>query len=128
MITGIPSKHFPDVRSRVRPFIENIASRDLDGTLPEEIEAEIESATRQLWVINDFQAICLTRVTREAVRIEAATGTRRKEWQEELDEKMVEWARALGKKRVVGLVRPGWYKWAKTRGYRLVHSQLAIEV
>ena len=128
MIRGILSTDFMSVREKVRPFIENIASRDLDGTTADEIEKDILQRNSQLWVINDFQAICLTHVTREAVRVEAAVGTNRRAWQSELDEHLREWAKRLGKKRVVGLVRPGWYKWAKTQGYRLVHSQLAIEV
>lgn len=128
MIEGILSTEFFRVRDQVRPFLESIAKRDLDGTTVEEMEMEFLNKTNQLWVINNFQAICVTRVTREAVRVEAATGVNRRAWQGELDDHLREWAKALGKKRVVGLVRPGWYKWAKTQGYRLVHSQLAVEV
>lgn len=122
------SADFYRVKDKVRGYLENIASRDLNGVTADEIEMDIMNRKSQLWVINDFQAICLTTVTRDAVRVEAAVGSQRRKWQAELDDHLKEWARALGKKRVIGLVRPGWYKWAKTQGYRLVHSEIAIEV
>lgn len=128
MIEGVALGDFDKVRDSVRGYLEGVAARDLDGATVDDIERDIITGRSQLWLINEGQAICLTCITKEAVRVEAAVGSKRREWQEELDDHLKNWAKALGKKRVVGLVRPGWYKWAKTQGYRLVHSQIAIEV
>ena len=125
MIRGIPAGDYTDdVRERVRPFLENFAKRDLDGTTVEDFELDILNQDMQLWIINDYQAVVMTRVTRNAVRIERCAGIRRHEWQDEIDSEMEAWGRALGKKYIIGTVRPGWYPYAKTKGYREAHREL----
>lgn len=128
MIRGIPAAVYPEYRDRILPFLENFAKRDPCGTTVEELEAGIRSMDMQVWSINDFQAVCMTSVTNEAVRIDRCAGIRRHEWQAELDDELREWARAIGKKRIVAVVRPGWSKWGRTRGYREAHREMVIEV
>ena len=83
---------------------------------------------RQVWNIHDFQALCMTSVDREVVNIDACAGVRRHEWQEELDETIRWWAKQLGKKRIIALVRPGWAKFGKTQGYREAHREMVVEL
>lgn len=127
-VKGIPSADFWNVRDRVWPFLENFASRDPDGMLAEEMAGEIMDRKTQLWVIGDFQAVAITRVTRLAVRIERAAGVRRHEWQELFDAEIRAWARALGKKRVIGTVRPGWAPFGKKQGYVEKHRVMVLEL
>lgn len=128
MVSGIPAFDFYKHRDRILPFLANFAARDLDGTDVAEFEREILDRKRQVWSINDFQALALTCLTDEAVRITHCAGVRRHEWQEEYDEEMRRWAHALGKKRIIATVRPGWSKWGRTRGYRERHREMVLEV
>ena len=128
MIRGIPAADYARHRSLIWPFLQGFAGRDLDGVTAEEMEAEILARECQVWAIKDFQALCITRVTRDAVRIERCAGIRRHEWQEELGAELKAWARALGKKRIVSLARPGWAGTAKKHGYREAHREFVLEV
>lgn len=115
-------------RDRLRPFFENFAAREHDHTIAAEYEADLLSGLRQAWVINDFQAVCLTKLTTDCVRITHCAGLRRHDWQEELDDVLRQWARALGKKRIVALVRPGWAKFGRSRGYKEAHREMVTEI
>lgn len=124
MIEGIPAAIYPAYRDRIWPFLEGFEARDLDGVTAIDLDAEIRSRDRQVWSIKDFQAVCLTFLTDDAVRISHCAGVRRHEWQEALDDELQAWGRALGKKRIVALVRPGWARWGRTRGYREAHREM----
>lgn len=128
MISGVPASDYPLLRARVLPFLENFASRDLDGFTVTDFEADILSRERQVWSIRDFQALALTCLTPKAVRITHCAGVRRHEWQEAFDEEIRDWARSLGKVRVIGTVRPGWARFGKERGYREMHREMALEL
>lgn len=127
-VRGVQSADFWTVADRVWPFLENFASRDVDGISAEEIATSIASAQRQLWVIGDFQAVCITAVTKDAVRIQMCAGVRRNEWQQAVDEAIRAWALALGKKRIVAMARPGWARFGKTQGYKERHRQMVLEL
>lgn len=128
MIRGVPVEQFAAVYDRVAPFLDNFAERSPLGSTRADIERSILERDAQLWVIGDFQAVAITNVTPEAVHITHCAGERRQDWQEAFDEEMRAWARALGKKRVVATVRPGWARWGKTRGYKEAHRQMVVEV
>lgn len=127
-ISGVAAGQLSIARARAWPFIEHFAGRDLDGMTAAELWKDLEAKLSQLWIIGDFQAVAITRVTREAVRIERCAGVRRKEWQEHFDEEIKAWAKALGKRRVIGTVRPGWAGFGKSRGYREKHREMVFEV
>lgn len=82
----------------------------------------------QVFCINNFQALCLTAVSPEAVSIEACAGRDRIEWQDDLDDAIKGWARQEGKARVISMMRPGWVRHAKTRGYREGHREMVCEL
>jgi hypothetical protein len=124
----VPAAQYPEVRGAVYPFLEHFASRSLGRWTPEGLDAAILERDKQLWIIGDLQAVCLTSVGPEAVNIEACAGTNRREWQEALDDEIRAWAKALGKKRIIATVRPGWSRWGKTRGYRMAHAEMVLEV
>ena len=128
MIRGIPADAYPQYRGQVLPFLANFAARDLDGETVADFERRILDRDAQVWCINEFQALALTALTRDAVRITHAAGVRRQDWQEAFDEEIRRWGRALGKKRVVAMVRPGWARWGRTRGYREAHREMRIEL
>lgn len=128
MITGVLSTSFFAEEPHLRPFIENFAKRSLGRWTYEAYARAILGQEMQAWKIKDYQAVCLTTVGPEAVNIEACAGIRRHEWQEELDDTLKAWARSLGKKRIIATVRPGWSKFGRSRGYREVHREMALEL
>lgn len=128
MIRGVTADEYVGVRGKVLPFLEGFAKRDVSGITVGEFEADIMNRRRQLWSINDFQAVALTQVMRDSVRITHLAGVQRHKWQEEAMQHVVEWAKALGKKRVCALVRPGWAPSMKERGYREVHRDMMLEI
>lgn len=128
MIVGIPADHYAEFRDELAPFLRGFAKRSLGRWTYESLEMDILRRERQVWNIHDFQALAMTSVGADAVNIDAAAGVRRHEWQAELDDVLREWARSLGKKRIIALVRPGWAKWGKTRGYREAHREMTLEL
>lgn len=117
-VDGIPAARLPDVIETVRPFLNRLERHDKDGMTAGEYEAEIFERRMQLWRLGDWEAIALTRITREAVRLEWVVGKNRTVWQDVLDEELRKWGRSLGKKRLIVMARPGWASLAKKRGFR----------
>lgn len=128
MIEGIPSRFYLKERKRVMPFLENFSKRSLNRWTVEQLERDIMAADKQCWKIGDYQGVCLTSVGADAVNIEACAGLRRHEWQEALDDTLKQWAKDLGKSRIIALVRPGWEKFGKNRGYRTKHIEMVLEL
>lgn len=128
MIVGIPAAQYLDHRESVLPFLENFARRSLGRWTVDQLEVDVMARDRQIWNINDFQAVGMTSVGAEAVNIEACSGVRRHEWQEEFDDTVKKWARSLGKKRIIATVRPGWARFGKARGYRETHREMTLEL
>lgn len=117
-VNGIAEKFYFSNRLWVYPHLEEVARHDKDGMTAEEYERNILDRHYQLWELGERDGICLTRVTRDAVRLEWVAGRDRKKWQGDLDRALRDWARALGKVRVIVLARPGWAKLAEELGYR----------
>lgn len=125
-VEGVPAADFFEVADIVRPFFARLERHDKDGMTAQEYEAEILDRRLQLWRLGDWEAIAITKVTREAVRLEWVVGKNRNHWQDMLDEELRKWGRAMGKKRLIVLARPGWASLAKRRGFR--ELQRAYEV
>ena len=128
MITGILADEFKRFEAQIWPYLDGFAARDLDGSTAEGLARDILSRDRQMWAINDFQAFALTKVTSKAVRITHCAGERAEEWRDALDDEMRAWAQSMGKARVISLARPGWSKYAKSRGYREAHREMVLEL
>lgn len=128
MIVGVPAHDLLQHMDSLRPFLENFAKRSLGRWTVDGLTRAILQREKQVWNIRDWQAACLTSLSEENVNIEAAAGIRRHEWQAELDNELRAWGRALGKKRVIALVRPGWAKFGKAQGYREAHREMVVEI
>lgn len=128
MIRGIPAADYHEYRDKIVPFFEGFAKRSLGRWTVDGLEADVANRDRQVWCINDFQALVLTSVGPESVNIDACSGVRRHEWQDEFDDIVRAWALQLGKRRIIALVRPGWARWGKTKGYREAHREMVMEL
>lgn len=126
IVEGVPCGEvdFP----KIEDFLENFARRSLGRWTVESLMQSILGREKQVWKINDYQALCLTSVGHESVNIEACAGIRRHEWQGALDDELRRWARALGKKRIIALVRPGWAKFGKAQGYKEAHREMVLDL
>lgn len=118
MVNGIPASEYGLHRHWIVPHLETIARHDKDGMTAPEYEDGIVNREYQVWALGEQEGICLTRVMRNSVRLEWVAGRNRKKWQKALDDALREWTRALGKKRLIVMARPGWAALAKELGYR----------
>lgn len=115
-------------RERLWPFLENFAARSHGQMTADDFWNDIEAREKQAYVVNDWQAVFVTSLHEEHIYMHGCAGERSDEWRGEVDDFMRAWARATGKKRLIGMVRPGWVRWAKTRGYMEAHRELILEV
>lgn len=128
MITGIPSVQIPNEWERIRPFLENFAMRSHCRWTVDNLLMDLQNRQRQVWKVNDYQALFLTSIYPDSVHIDALSGKNRKDWQDDVLEAMEHWARALGKRHVISMARPGWHKFFKGKGYREIHREYLKEV
>jgi hypothetical protein len=125
-LRGIPAD---DVDlDQLRPWLLHFEARSHGTTTARALEWAILGRDRQLWVCGDWQAVVLTSVHPDAVRIDFCAGRRREDWQQSVDEVIGAWARSLGKTYVISLARPGWAKYARERGYREIHREFAKRI
>lgn len=117
MIVGVPAAEYAARDQEFRPFLERIERHDKDGITADEYSQLILNRDYQLWDLSG-EAIALTKVTWNAVRLEWVVGKNRHKWQEDLDDVLRQWGRSLGKKRLIVLARPGWAKLADKLGYK----------
>lgn len=118
MVEGITAQQYPMLRDKIWPHLERLERHDKDGQTAEEYEEKILARDLQVWSLNEFEAIAVTTVSRDAVRLEWVVGRNRHNWQEDLDKALRSWATHLGKKRILVTARPGWASFAKKTGYR----------
>ena len=124
MIWGVHSSDVPGYAERLAPFLMNFAEKSHARTTAVQLLDAIMARDMQVYVADDFKAVCLTSVHPDHVEINCCAGEDRTEWQDELEEHIAEWARFLGKKRVIMIARPGWQKWARGKGYTPAHVEL----
>ena len=128
MICGIHAKDIQEYAERLAPFLINFAEHSHSRATAIQLLDEIMSENMQAYVVDDFKAVCLTSVHPEHIEINCCAGSERDGWQDELEAHIAEWAKAIGKKRVIMITRPGWSKWAKTKGYKLAHTELVRDL
>ena len=124
MIWGIHSSDIPEYAERPAPFQMNFAEKSHSRTTAAQLLDAIMAKDMQVYVADDFKAVCLTSVHPDHVEINCCAGEDRTEWQDELEAHIAEWARFLGKKRVIMIARPGWQKWARGKSYTVAHVEL----
>lgn len=118
----------PAYADRLAPFLLNFAEKSHARTTAMQLLDQILDEHMQVYVVDEFRAVCLTTVHPEHIEINCCAGEGRTDWQDDLEAHIAEWAEATGKKRVIMIARPGWAKWAKTRGYRQAHVELVREL
>ena len=128
MIWGMNASDVPAYAERLAPFLLNFAEKSHARTTAIQLLDQIQAEHMQVYVVDEFKAVCLTTVHPEHVEINCCAGSDREEWQDDLEAHIREWALFLGKKRVIMITRPGWSKWAKTKGYRIAHTELIVEL
>ena len=128
MIWGIRAADVPAYAERLAPFLLNFAEHSHKRATALQLLDQIMSEHMQVYVVDDFKAVCLTTVHPDHIEINCCAGEDRTDWQDDLEAHIAEWAKATGKERVIMIARPGWAKWAKTRGYRQAHVELVKEV
>ena len=124
MIWGIHSSDIPEYAERLAPFLMNFAEKSHSRTTAVQLLDAIMAKDMQVYVADDFKAVCLTSVNTEQNEINCCAGEDRTEWQDELEAHIAEWARFMGKKRVIMIARPGWQKWARGKSYTVAHVEL----
>lgn len=128
MIWGLPVEQYDGLAVHVRPMIEKMSERSSGRWTAETLEWDLLSRDRQAWVVGRFQALCLTHVGPEHVGIDGCVGEGVNDWWDDLHAKIKEWAQSLGKKRIIVLARPGWYKFGKQLGYKQTHIEAVLEL
>ena len=128
MIVGIPSNCIANEWPKLKPFFENFAKRSHGRWTAEGILDDVLNQRQQVFCVNNYQALVLTSVQKDSVNIDACAGAKRREWQDDVVDHMEEWAKALGKKYVISMARPGWSRFFKPRGFKEIHREFAIEV
>ena len=128
MIWGIHARDIPAYAERLAPFLLDFAAHSHARTTALQLLDAIMAEEMQTYVADDFKAVCLTTVHPEHIEINCCAGEDRTDWQDDLEAHITEWAKAMGKDRVIMIARPGWSKWAKTRGYRQAHVEMVKEV
>ena len=128
MIWGMNASDVPAYAERLAPFLLNFAEKSHARTTAIQLLDQIQAEHMQVYVVDEFKAVCLTTVHPEHVEINCCAGSDREEWQDDLEAHIREWALFLGKKRVIMITRPGWSKWAKTKGDRIAHTELIVEL
>ena len=128
MIVGIPSQCIEAEWSKIKPFFDNFEKRSHGRWTTEGLLQAVLNCRHQVFCVNNYQALVLTSIWPDSVNIDACAGYGRREWQDEVVDHMMEWAKALGKTYVISTARPGWSKFFKPKGFKEIHREYLIEV
>lgn len=128
MIRGLKSAEVPNEIERLLPFLQNFADRSHERWTVESLLHGILGRDRQVWVANDYQAVMLTSVSDRHVSIDAAAGTDRHDWYQDFLAEVTAWAKALGKRRLIILCRPGWARELRQEGFHEAHREMVRDV
>lgn len=128
MIWGIRAADVPLYAGKLAPFLINFAEHSHARSTAIQLLEAVMREEMQAYVVDDFKAVCLTSVHPEHIEINCCAGSDREDWQDDLEAHVAEWAEAIGKKRLIMITRPGWSRWAKTRGYKIAHTELVREL
>lgn len=128
MIWGIRAADVPLYAGKLAPFLINFAEHSHARSTAIQLLEAVMREEMQVYVVDDFKAVCLTSVHPEHIEINCCAGVDREDWQDALEAHIAEWAAHLGKKRMIMITRPGWSKWARTRGYKTAHVELVKEL
>lgn len=128
MIWGMNARDVPLYAGKLAPFLLNFAEHSHARSTAIQLLEAVMREEMQVYVVDDFKAVCLTSVHPEHIEINCCAGVDREDWQDALEAHIAEWAAHLGKKRMIMITRPGWSKWARTRGYKTAHVELVKEL
>lgn len=123
-VWGMQSVSFPDFAARMGPFLSGFAARSGGRVTYPELVRRINETEAQVWIVDDFKAVAMTHVGDEYVSIDFCSGSDRIEWQDALEDEIARWAKHNGRERLFIVGRPGWSKWAKSKGYKETHREM----
>ena len=107
MIWGMLASDVPAYAERLAPFLLNFAEHSHKRATALQLLDQIMSEHMQVYVVDDFKAVCLTTVHPGHIEINCCAGEDRTDWQDDLEAHIAEWAKATGKERVIMIARPG---------------------
>lgn len=122
-ISGVPSTGVLEVWDRVAPVLDRVVTPDTGYTL-EQVMLEIHDQNAQLWIIEDFEAVVVTKVLirplHKALWVWYVAGDNAARWMPDLMVLMEAFAGANDCDYVEFSGRKGWAKYCKPSGYRVV--------
>lgn len=118
MIVGIPAANYDDIAHVARPLLRRLSRSRTQEFTTDELEAGIRDGTYQLWAVDRWRAIVLTRVSRNFIWIEGTAGDTSADMQERIEAELLRWKDHKGKDAVLSVARPGWWGWFRRRGKR----------
>jgi hypothetical protein len=118
--------------STVKPMLQRVLDRIDSGMLAEDVLFEIQQKNMQLWRVNDWQAMAITRIgvrpEWSALNIVYCSGEGADEWLQGLLDVLESFASDWGCKYVEMVGRPGWRKYSKACGYDPVAIVMRKEI
>ena len=86
----------PAYAERLAPFLLNFAEHSHKRATALQLLDQIMSEHMQVYVVDDFKAVCLTTVHPGHIEINCCAGEDRTDWQDDLEAHIAEWAKATG--------------------------------
>ena len=123
-IGGVPAERIVDVWPRVAPLLERVLNEDASGYTLQDVMWELHDGMSQLWVVEDFEAVFVTKILRRPQHCVAwcwmAAGDNAAHWIDDVMTLLEAWAKANGCQFAEFSGRKGWAKYCKPAGYRTV--------
>lgn len=127
-VTGLQSHNVHLFGDQLWPFLEQFTENGRYTVY--DLFEQIANQDRQCWVIGNFRAVALTRVTNEQFKtcwITHLSGDGLSDWQDAFEE-IEAWARSIGCKRIEAVARPGYEKIGKKYGLKKQHVMLTKDL
>ena len=130
-IHSIPFAHVAGLWKDIEPFLQSVVDRSYGRWPIDKIEQDCITGQCQVWIVKENDkliSVVLTEIEPDSVTIVAGVGTNRHKWQSKLLNAIEEWTKAIGKKYIIAITRPGWASLFKGKGYREIHREWVREL
>jgi len=130
-VNGVPAKLIPDVWDRVEPILSRAILHHTDEDANEALHDLLQERS-QLWVLNDFDAVCLTQIVlRQTVKVlwvYYVAGDKMDTWLDELVKTLSAFGQYKGCNRMEFTGRPGWQKTLKAHGFNRAMVTMRLDL
>lgn len=129
-ILPVPPHEIGPIWPHIGGHFESFADRSRGEWTVGELVKEVARGNRQLWVAIDEGKIVATALTQvidspmHTVEITHCAGENREDWFEVALERIEEWGRQRGSRRMRIICRPGWVRGLKPLGFKETHRVL----